>query len=272
MLCVIPLKIVQHIDRICDHALEQEGGEMFFGELSPGNSVKEVSPDEVVLLRDLIARYPSALLQDRPGLTLKGASRRFGAGVSSLPFLRYYVLLEGETTSLDDDLLVEVKEVRDPPAYPAELSLFPTRPFLHNAERIVTLTRELQEFIDEDALLGFAAEGAASFRIRSLTEHQKDIKLQSIADDFAAGDLSVADLLLFAEKSGRLLACSHARAQGLSTRGLSAIHEALRGDSLGFINETLSFVRQYGPLVLSDYQDFLLLLSQEGSLLGFVPR
>jgi uncharacterized protein (DUF2252 family) len=246
--------------------------EMFFGELSLGNSVEEVSADEIILLQNLIARYPSSLLQERAGLVFKGASRRFGAGVSSLPLLRYYVLLEGETLSLDDDLLLEVKEVRDPPAYLSEMALFPTRPFLHNADRIVALTRELQEFTDEDALLGFAAEGAASFRIRQLTEHQQDIKVQSLAEDFAAGDLSFADLLLFAEKSGRLLACSHARAQGLSTDGLSAIHEALHGDTIGFINETLSFTRQYGALVLSDYQDFLLLLSEEGPLLGYLPR
>src|SRR5574338_969719 len=78
-----------------------------------------------------------------------GVARRLGAGVSSYPLLRWYVLLEGETAASDDDVMLELKEVRDPPPLPG-LRRPIDAPYPRNGERVVMLARELQGLVDDD--------------------------------------------------------------------------------------------------------------------------
>jgi uncharacterized protein (DUF2252 family) len=159
---------------------------MFFGELKTNSSVQDISLEERTQIEQVISGLPETLLQPlATSFAIKGISRRFGAGVASLLLLRYYVLIEGPTISAQGDILLEVKEVRDPPPYLSSFGAFPTKPFAHNAERIVSLTRQAQESPTNDLFLGFGISGAAALRVHQLTDHQKNINVSSLIEGFA---------------------------------------------------------------------------------------
>lgn len=236
-----------------------------------GDALAPVSSDEEEMLRALLARYPASVLGAPGGafLVCKDVARRFGAGVSSLPLLRYYALIEGPSAAIEDDLLLELKEVRDPPAY--ALELFPAVPFDDNAARAVSLARALQESPRVDPLLGHAREGGVALRVRWLTEFQEGVDLPDIAAGLLVGALTGEDLRGVAHDAGGLLARGHAFAEGLEGRGLPALLGAVNGDFPGLVDETASFVEVYGPQLLQDFLLFRALLAEEGPLLGFTP-
>ncbi|MFN3200819.1 MAG: DUF2252 family protein [Bradymonadia bacterium] len=280
-------------------AVDEDGvRHMIYGELDPpeipgvyADEVMEVSFEERALVEAALAAYPQSLVV-MPGqqpytpemFALKGISRRLGSGVSNYPVLRYYALVEGPTTDPHDDWLLELKEISDPPAFEG-LIRYPLRRFASNAERVVLAQRTLQERLDDDPLLGWAEVPPLNFRVRHRTSYQKGISVSRMAEKLAEGDWTEDDIIAFAERSGRLLARSHALAPTLDAdRGLEAIAEALGlsapgahpleqqvslAEPAGFVEETLLFVSQYGPRVVADYALFVDMVESEGPRLGY---
>src|SRR5690606_28130920 len=78
-----------------------------------------VDGDEGAFVEEIVSRWPDTLAaHDYPAeaFELIDVARRIGPGVSSYPLLRYYAVLRGPTDTPDDDWLIEIKEVTDPPA------------------------------------------------------------------------------------------------------------------------------------------------------------
>lgn len=252
---------------------------MFYGEVEPppspafvGDDVREVSPRDRALVERVLRAYPSSLLrpQDRGFFEIKGVSRRVGAGVASYPLMRFYVLVEGESSSIEDDRLLEVKEIRDAPAVGPFLNVLPPRQFSNNAERGVVLQRLLQTTEENDPLLGWAAFDGLSFRVRERTKYQKGFGVDRLAEKLAEGEWSHRDVLGFAVVSGRLLARIHAGGETVDGEPSGpAIRSALATASRpAFVNEVERFVDYYGPIVARDAELFADILDEEGPLLG----
>jgi uncharacterized protein (DUF2252 family) len=81
-------------------------------------------PTELAALFTSISSvFDPAIFASPPGLTappvshgtIKGVALRIGAGTGSAGFRRFYVLAEGPTSSVDDDLIVDIKEQILPP-------------------------------------------------------------------------------------------------------------------------------------------------------------
>jgi uncharacterized protein (DUF2252 family) len=267
-----------------------ERREMFLGDVEPpvewaiGDHAMSVARDEVAAMSaaemhdvaQLVAQWPTTLLDAGvmapQALAIKGASRRLGAGVASFAAPRFYVLLEGPTTDLADDVLLEIKRVYDPPPLPGLLRL-PSRPFADNGTRVVAMQRALQTTAANDPLLGSANVGAASYRVRDRSKFQRGVDLAKIAEKLDEGDFSAVDLEVLAGQAGQLLARSHARAprQG-GEPGLVAITAALATEPAGFVTETVAFVRDYAPVLRADYERFLDAIAADGPSLGYSSR
>ena len=264
--------------------------EMFFGEVEPpvaweiGEHALPVARDEVMAMSaaemhdvaQLVAQWPTTLVDAGVmaphAIAIKGASRRLGAGIASFAAPRFYVLLEGPTATLADDVLLEIKRVYDPPPLPG-LSRLPSRPFADNGARVVAMQRALQTTAADDPLLGSANVGAASYRVRDRSKFQRGVDLAKIAEKLDEGDFAAEDLEVLAGQAGHLLARSHARAnrQG-GEPGLAAISAALASEPEGFVTETVGFVRDYAPVLRADYERFLAAIAADGPSLGYSSR
>lgn len=270
--------------------IEEAGRVMFFGEIEPArvveiggreqlvfeDSTRDVPARDRARIESLLEAYVPTLVDpsiaEGDAVTLKGLSRRFGAGVSSYPNLRWYALLEGPTTDLDDDVLLEIKQVWD--ALPLlGLVRLPDAPFQTNGDRSVFMQRALQAFEDDDPWLGWAADGADNYKLRHRTGWQRSIRVDRLREDLDAEALSPADLVVLVEWAARLLARNHGRARKQNgEHGAPAIAAAIGGDADGFAAETAEFVERYAPRVLADHALLTDLIEDEGMTLGYHPR
>jgi len=229
------------------------------------------------LLEDLIKQLPDTLhaggdegrptnplYQNQDAVRIKGVSRRLGAGVTSYPIRRYYVLVEGETSSTDDDVLLEFKEILDAPQLPGLLATG-YKSFETNAQRVVRLQRELQTFPDDDVWLGYVEAGAFSMRVRHRTKYQKGVGVDDLGSDFSRDDV-----FQLATDAGRLLAATHDRTRTLTGKDSGEVVRAaigVRGDA--FVAETTAVIEEYGPITRDDYRRYGELLDELGPTLGY---
>lgn len=137
---------------------------------------------------------------------VKSVALRLHAGLGSLGSDRYYVLIEGETTSPDDDVILDVKAQVAPSAYrnlSAQAIATTDQAALHNhALRVVTAARSMGNYVDEYLGTMKLAQGSYSVRERSPWKDYLDTdKLRT-----------VEKLSKLAEQWAMLLAYAHARA------------------------------------------------------------
>lgn len=253
---------------------------MRFGDLTPPadglftDTVQEVPDAERALVLEAVARWPASLVEPVPeaATRFKGVSRRQGAGVSSYPVLRYYVLVEGPTEATEDDWLLEFKEIGNPPPGPAQrLPIQGT--WRDNAQRVALAQRSLQESNANDPLLGWAVVGGVPLKVRHRTAYQKGIGTERIEAKLIEGDWALDDLSDLAHLSGRLLARAHAFGRTLQgATGLEVIEASYRGRRRALVDETRDFAVRYGALTLDDHAMLRDMLDRYGPTLGYRPR
>jgi hypothetical protein len=177
---------------------------------------------------------------------------RASAGIASLQLLRFRVRVDGPTPSADDDRLLELKESP-----------------LQSAERLVRLQRELQEFADQDPLLGWAVTQDRAFRVRSAGPEQRRLSVERISKRVRSPSWGKKDLRDLAYQSGRLLARGHARARtSQGAPGLPALLAAV-GDGRGLTRETVAVTARAADAVEADRDHLRALLRERGPLMGW---
>ncbi len=186
---------------------------------------------------------------------IKGMRRRLGAGVASYPALRYYVLMEGPSAALDDDLLAEIKESRDG-IFVAQPTTFHPLPWQSNGERVATGQREVQGYPNGDPLLGWAQLGPQSYRVVSRTGYQRGLNASDIFDMLEKGAAGRTQLIRVANLMGQALARAHGQAlTAAGVRGHVVIAPLLKGQAVGFGDEVAAFVAAYAPRARQDFFD-----------------
>ncbi len=256
---------------------------MFYGDVEPAriltfgeyeqvvleHSLRELSDWEYARVEALVEIWAPTLLVElsEPPVVL-GVSRRYGQGIASYPLYRWYVLLAGPTDSLDDDLLVEMKEVRDAIPLPGLARPLDT-PFDGNGQRVTSLERDLHAFPDADPWLGWADDGGQSFRVRERTGYQDGFEVARIAPRLVARDWTAGDLVEFAALAGHLLGRSHAGAtKADGERGLSALARAIDDDD-AFVDDVVAFAEAYAPILEDDHRRLIALMTAHGPTLGY---
>ncbi|MDP2310671.1 MAG: DUF2252 family protein [Pseudomonadota bacterium] len=198
------------------------------------------------------------------------AARYYGKGIASLPATRFLVLWDRGEDGLDDDRLLNVREVLDPPSldglYPGLGSVF-----ADNRDRIVTVSALFASRPDADVRVGAVADGAAAFKTTSFSGWFQTFDHEDIDRAFTLQAATPADLEALAATVGRALASAHARGTTLDgAPALPVIAEDLAagGGADAFTDERLRDATADLATLHADHALFLALLDGSGPLLG----
>ena len=231
---------------------------------SGGDGVLAVTDAERALVDAVLRRWTRA----PAGFRALGAARRFGQGVSSQPALRFYVLWDRGDDGLDDDRLLQVREVIDPPTAPGT-PLSPVGLWDSNAARIEGVAWALWSRPDADALMSGVDLDGQTFKITTVTGWSDTFDHTDFVGPWRTGEADEDDLARFAARLGRLHAAAHAR--GLTADGSSAlpvIAADLDGDVEGFVEELVRDARPDVARLVADAALFADALRFYGPLLG----
>lgn len=204
------------------------------------------------------------LLTDRPYRTLD-AVRRFGVGVSSLPALRYTILADEGAEGPEDDFLLNLREVVNPPTLH---SLQPTL-FDSQSERIVYTSEHLWTRPDADPWLDGIDLGSISFKQGSHSSWSKNFSHTEVADGWETHRYGQEDLEGMARLMGTLLANCHLRGGSLQDSPAEILEGEIGGREEELVEEMVASAEEDRDRLLDDYEIFQDLREEYGPLLGF---
>jgi uncharacterized protein (DUF2252 family) len=136
--------------------------------------------------------------------TIKDIARRQHSGLGSLGVDKYYILIEGDSTSQDDDQILEAKEQRLPSLFKegsTPASQYNTW-FANDAQRAVIANKALGIKVDEH--LGVILFASKAFRVRRLPPCRYSFESPNFSRQ--------SDVKDFATYAAKALALAHARA------------------------------------------------------------
>ena len=233
----------------------------------PREALLPAPPAVVDALPGALLSYRSSLFRDEfPSgyFAIKDVARRCGQGVGSLTAVRFYVLVEGASSSEQDDVILQLKESTDA-SLDMDLAYGP--PPGSPSRRVVERQRRLQSIPDADPHLGHSRLLDIPVVVSTITDFQKTVRVRDLQGR------SAADILRFAADFGRLVGRSHAR--GLTVNGDLArepLRTWLTGREEPFTAETAIAAVAYADQVVADHQRFLALRRDFGPLLGLQDR
>lgn len=221
--------------------------------------------------RAQLDRLMAAWEDGRPGdFRELDAARLYGKGVASLPATRFLVLWDRGDDGLEDDRLLNVREVLDPPSVDGELPGFGSV-FADNADRVTRVHRALWSSSDADVRLAGLADGASAFKTTSTSGWFQTFDHHAIDRARELGVAELGDVQALAALVGRALASAHARGVTLNGEAsLPVLAEDLRraGGPDALLAERLRDARTDLDALHEDHQLFLDLLAERGPLLG----
>lgn len=190
---------------------------------------------------------------------IKDAVRELGSGVASFPRVRVIALCEGPTDALDDDVLLEIKELGDGGAQLVE------PPFVTADDigaRVEACVATAVGDPAPDPLWGTGTLLGLPVQIRRDREAQKTLRTRRLEDELG----TPAEITALAAALGQRLARVHARSGRDVT---SAIRANVAARGARFADEEAAFAGAYAGRVIADHARFRLLLDRLGPALGF---
>lgn len=228
----------------------------------PSSGLASPSPEEGAQLDRLLAAYP-----EPDGFRALAVARRFGAGVASLPAVRYVVAWDRGGSGPEDDELLELREVVDPSAVPGLLQPPPT--FDDQPERALVAAQALWSRPDADVRLAGLADGGMTFKARTASSYFQGFDHRALVRSDGIPRFAPSDLAAWAELLGRQLASVHARSVAADGGpALDAVAADLAGRADVFVAERVRDGEADLAITLRDHRLFALALGAYGPLLG----
>ncbi|WP_433747374.1 DUF2252 family protein [Falsibacillus pallidus] len=191
---------------------------------------------------------------------VKDRARRLHSGLGSLGVDKYYVLIEGSTSSADDDQILEVKEERKPNMFvnPMTDATLYNSPLSGPADTARVAYKGLQDQVDDH--LGVLTGENKSYLVRRISPYKHGLD----PADFK----QKSDLDSFVKYSAQALAYAHARAdRDYQSQFISYNFEdgALQAIDVWpqFKTNVVDLARNYADQVNADYQSFLQLMQDK---------
>ncbi|MEQ1506322.1 MAG: DUF2252 family protein [Myxococcota bacterium] len=235
---------------VIDAALDDDGD----GQLA-------LTDDEAAQADRLIAQYPWP-----PGARIHDVARRYGVGIASLPAVRYVIAWDRGDDEEDDDELLQLREVVDPPPVPVPVG-WPSALFDDDASRSVIAAQTAWSRPDADARLAGLTDGPMAFKAQTWSSFHASLDHGALADALAEG--SDADRAAFGALLGRQLGATHARS--ITSTGGPALPPVIRdlgGRRDRFVDERLDEVERDLTRLAADHARFRGALRDYGPLLG----
>ena len=231
------------------------------------SSLQAVSATTLSAIKSAMTAYinsiPSTKRYGGSYYTIKDVALKTGSGVGSLGRYRYYLLLEGSSTSSSNDVILEMKQevasavsIAAPDNMPASVYGY------HEGNRVVKTHKAMLN--NADVLLGYTTMNGLKFMLREKSAYQEDFDYSQLT--------SYSKFYDAAGYFGKVVAKNHALADKDYDSALigysidKEILDAIGANSSGFITEILNFSVNYAAQVEQDYTDFLL-ARQSGEVL-----
>jgi len=228
-----------------------------------GRGLVPLTPEEQVM-----AAWVTDHLSLPRGARVLDVARRYGVGVASVPAERLVVLWDGGEPGLEDDGMVSVREVVDPPDLPG-LRVGQPALFEDSADRIAQSSQMLWSRPDADPRLQGLMVGGRAFKVQTWSGFFQSLDHERIARRILNGKDDLHSLQAFSERMGALLAGAHAR--GRTAAGNTPPAEAIELDlgRPGSLADELVLMTEDDLLRLhQDHARFVSARSMLGPLLG----
>jgi uncharacterized protein (DUF2252 family) len=132
---------------------------------------------------------------------VKDIRQKLGSGVGSLGKLRYYILIEGPSTSTSDDVILEIKQETTSAVAEANNGQLPAVDYNNNEANRVAMTAKAQT-LNADVLIGYATINGLTYFFHEKSPYEEDFDTTQLT---SAGKLNTAATYL-----GQALASAHA--------------------------------------------------------------
>lgn len=184
---------------------------------------------------------------------VKDIRQKLGSGVGSLGKLRYYILVDGPSSSTTDDVILEMKQTIGSSVAPIVSGRLPAASYGNNEGCRVARTLKAQ-MLNADVLTGCTTMSGVAYFLHEKSPYQQDFDTTALS---SAGKLNTAATYL-----GVALASAHA----LSDQDYDAtivsysidkqVADAVSSKS-GFKQEIINFAYDYATQVKLDWQAFV---------------
>lgn len=222
-----------------------------------------LTPEEDAQLTRLLDGWEAT----RPiGFRRLDAVRRYGQGVSSMPALRYVVLYDTGADGPEDDRLVALREVADPPLLGPN-----AREFASGPERVREVSAALWSEPDADVLADAVADGPMTFKVLAVTGWNQTFEVSDMGSLLAGGVAGPADVQALGDLVGRALAAAHARGHtgdGQPALPVLAADLDAGGGPDALEAELVPLAVADAERIVADHALFEALVEREGRLLG----
>ncbi len=183
---------------------------------------------------------------------IKDIHQKLGSGTGSLGRLRYYVLIEGPSTSTSDDVILELKQEAASDVALAAPGQFPPAEYGSNEGERVALTNKAQ-LLNTDVLVGYATINGAPYYVHEKSPYEEDFDYTQLT--------SSAKFNTAMTYAGQALASAHALADqdydaAIVPYDIDAQISTVANSS-GLQTEISSFAFSYADQVNLDWQSFV---------------
>ncbi len=200
-----------------------------------------------------IASISSSKQYNSSYYALKDVRLKLGSGTGSLGRYRYYLLIEGPSSSTSDDVILEMKQETTSAVAIAAPNRLPTSVYgNHEGQRAAMSTKAA--LINTDVLVGYTKVGTIPFLVREKSPYQVDFDYTLLT--------SKSKFIEAMEYQGKILAKNHALADKDYNPAIvpysqdKEISDAAEFNRSGFKTEILNFALGYATQVEFDYTSF----------------
>jgi uncharacterized protein (DUF2252 family) len=184
---------------------------------------------------------------------VKDIRQKLGSGVGSLGKLRYYILIEGPSTSTSDDVILEIKQETTSAVAEVDNGQLPAADYNNNEANRVAMTAKAQT-LNADVLIGYATINGLTYFFHEKSPYEEDFDYTKLT---SAGKLNTAATYL-----GQALASAHAVSDQDYNSAIvpysidKQVSSAVSSTS-GLESEISTFAFNYAAQVNLDWQSFV---------------
>jgi uncharacterized protein (DUF2252 family) len=202
---------------------------------------------------EYLETIPKRKRKDRVNYNIKDIVEVQGAGIGSAGFKIYSFLLEGPTQTLENDVIVSMKQGQVASASRVQTDTSVGSYFQHHGHRTCLSQRALQA--NADPWLGYNSLNGIGYFVSEFSPYTADLNWDGIN--------KMDDILELVDYLGQAIAKIHCVSDDDSDHTLvpysteEAIYEMLQGKEDAFVDEMVRFGMEYGDIVRDDYRLFV---------------